>query len=142
MLLAAPGTLADDPTQANSAPEQSAHDPGPRPNPTSPVPQPLPGLNHNEAALFKESLLRISELEGTCDTCSQQPPNVPPVDPDPNKPFSPRALVNSAGTGPVFNSDQCFICHSLQQIGGSSPRVNPARDWRPLRDHLRQPISA
>jgi CxxC motif-containing protein (DUF1111 family) len=28
--------------------------------------------------------------------------------------------------GPVFNADQCFICHSQPQIGGSSPRVNPA----------------
>jgi len=35
-------------------------------------------------------------------------------------------LVNSAGMGPVFNADQCFICHSQPQIGGSSPRVNPA----------------
>jgi CxxC motif-containing protein (DUF1111 family) len=28
--------------------------------------------------------------------------------------------------GPIFNADQCFICHSQPQIGGSSPRVNPA----------------
>lgn len=29
------------------------------------MPQPLSGLNRNEAALFSESLLRVSELEGT-----------------------------------------------------------------------------
>jgi len=103
-----------------------AHDPGPRPNPQSPVPNPVSGLNENETALFNESLLRVSELEGSCDTCSQQPPNVPPIDPDPSNPFSPTALVNSAGMSPVFNADQCFICHSQPMIGGSSPARSPA----------------
>ena len=103
-----------------------ARDPGPRPNPASPVPSPVPGLNENETALFNESLLRVSELEGSCDTCAQQPPNVPPVDPDPNNPFSPLSLVNSAGMSPVFNADQCFICHSQPTIGGSSPAHSPA----------------
>src|SRR5262252_9459372 len=103
-----------------------AHDPGPRPNPSSMIPKPVPGLRQNEAALFYESLLRVSELEGTCDTCAQQPQNVPPIDPDPNNPFSPRSLVNSAGMSPVFNADQCFICHFQPQIGGSSPKHSPA----------------
>jgi CxxC motif-containing protein (DUF1111 family) len=83
-------------------------------------------LNANELALFNESLLRVSELEGTCDTCAQQPQGVPPVDPDPKNPFSPLKLVNSAGMSPVFNADQCFICHFQPAIGGSSPAVNPA----------------
>jgi CxxC motif-containing protein (DUF1111 family) len=104
-----------------------AHDPGPRPNPPSAIPKPVPGLSINESALFYESLLRVSELEGSCDTCAQQPQNVPPIDPDPTNPFSPRGLVNSAGMGPVFNADQCFICHSQPSIGGSSPKVNPAQ---------------
>lgn len=103
-----------------------AHDPGPRPNPSSPVPKSVDGLNANEAALFLEGILRVSELEGTCDTCAQQPQNRMPIDPDPNNPFSPKALVNSAGMGPVFNADQCFICHSQPVIGGSSPKQNPA----------------
>ena len=103
-----------------------AHDPGPRPNPQFPVPNPVSGLNENETALFNESLLRVSELEGSCDTCSQQPPNVPPIDPDPNNPFSPMSLVNSAGMSPVFNADQCFVCHSQPVIGGSSPAHSPA----------------
>src|SRR5215831_5184840 len=93
-----------------------AHDPGPRPNPPSTIPNPVPGLNENEAALFDESLLRVSELEGSCDTCPQQPPNVSPIDPDPDNPLSPQSLVNSAGMSPVFNADQCFICHSQPQI--------------------------
>jgi len=110
----------------NNDSRSKAKDPGPRPNPASPVPSPVPHLNPNEAALFTESLLRVSELEGTCDTCAQQPQAVPPIDPDPKNPFSPSKLVNSAGMGPVFNADQCFICHSQPLIGGSSPAVNPA----------------
>jgi len=117
-------TVNDEPMMERSG--GRAKDPGPRPNPASPIPQPVPGLNDNETALFIESLLRVSELEGTCDTCAQQPQNQLPIDPDPNNPFSPRSLVNSAGIGPIFNADQCFICHSQPQIGGSSPRVNPA----------------
>ncbi len=103
-----------------------ARDPGPRPNPASTIPKPVPGLNDNELALFNESLLRVSELEGTCDTCAQQPQAVLPIDPRPDNPFSPLALVNSAGMGPVFNADQCFSCHFQPRIGGSSPKVNPA----------------
>ena len=71
-------------------------------------------------------MLRVSELEGTCDTCAQQPQGVLPIDPDPTNPFSPLKLVNSAGMGPVFNADQCFICHFQPTIGGTSPRQNPA----------------
>jgi len=81
---------------------KGAGDPGPRPNPDTVVPRPISGLNQSETALFYESLLRVSELEGTCDTCAQQPQGVPPIDPDPNNPFSPHSLVNSAGMGPVF----------------------------------------
>jgi CxxC motif-containing protein (DUF1111 family) len=103
-----------------------ARDPGPRPNPVSPIPSPIAGLSDNETALYIESLLRVSELEGSCDTCSQQPQGVPPIDPDPANPFSPLKLVNSAGMSPVFNADQCFICHSQPVIGGSSPAHNPA----------------
>src|SRR5437868_3428769 len=74
-----------------------AKDPGPRPNPASAIPVPVAGLNGNEAALFNESLLRVSELEGSCDTCAQQPQNTLPIDPDPNNPFSPPSLGNAGG---------------------------------------------
>ncbi len=103
-----------------------ARDPGPRPNPKSTIPSTVPGLNANEIALFTESLLRVSELEGTCDTCVQQPQGVLPIDPDPNNPFSPKKLINSAGMGPVFNADQCFTCHFQPTIGGSATRSNAA----------------
>jgi CxxC motif-containing protein (DUF1111 family) len=103
-----------------------AKDPGPRPNPATTIPNPVPGLNENETALFNESLLRVSELEGSCDTCATQPQGVPPIDPDPNNPFSPLSLVNSAGMSPVFNADQCFICHFQPSIGGSATAHNPA----------------
>ncbi|MCU1320824.1 MAG: putative thiol oxidoreductase [Acidobacteriaceae bacterium] len=86
----------------------------------------MPELNANEIALFTESLLRVSELEGTCDTCVQQPQGVLPIDPDPSNPFSPKKLVNSAGMGPVFNADQCFTCHMQPTIGGSARRDNAA----------------
>src|SRR5947209_19879495 len=51
----------------NVSAEFKAKDPGPRPNSATAIPNPVPGLNANEAALFNESLLRVSELEGTCD---------------------------------------------------------------------------
>ncbi len=77
-----------------------AKDPGPRPNPASAIPNPVTGLNANELALFNESLLRVSELEGTCDTCVEQTQGAPPIDPDPKNPFSPLKLINSAGMAP------------------------------------------
>src|SRR5262249_5147846 len=104
----------------------TARDPGPRPNPASTIPNPVPGLDTNELALFNESLLRVSELEGSCDTCAQQPQNRPPIDPDPKNPSSPLSLVNSTGMGPVFDADQCFICRFQPLVGGSSPAVHPA----------------
>ena len=104
-----------------------AKDPGPRPNPATAIPNPVPGLNNNEVALFNESLLRVSELEGTCDTCVQQPQGGLPSDPDPNNPFSPLQLINSAGMGPVFNADQCFTCHFQPTIGGTATKHNPAQ---------------
>jgi CxxC motif-containing protein (DUF1111 family) len=124
------GTMAladDDRSDSGFNLADHGRDPGPRANPRSPFPAPLPGLSQNERDLYIESLLRVSELEGTCDTCVQQPQGVKPVDPDPANPLSPLKLVNSAGMGPVFNADQCFICHSQPQIGGGSPRVNPAQ---------------
>ena len=120
--LVAGGMLAQ-----SGTPGLRAKDPGPRPNPASAIPNPVPGLNANETALFNESLLRVSELEGTCDTCAQQPQGVLPLDPRPDNPFSPLRLVNSAGMGPVFNADQCFTCHFQPTIGGSATRQNAAQ---------------
>src|ERR1700730_5846227 len=112
--------------QTTTAARSRAKDPGPRPNPESTIPNPVPGLSDNETALFNESLLRVSELEGTCDTCSQQPQGGPPTDPDPNNSCSPLKLWCSAGVRAVLNAEQCCICHSQPVIGGSSPAHNPA----------------
>jgi hypothetical protein len=127
ILLGAAAPLAVHADEDQNGSGRHATDPGPRPNPASVVPRPVPGLSQNEQALFLESLLRVSELEGSCDTCAQQAQNQLPIDPDPNNPFAPRGLVNSAGMGPMFNSDTCFGCHVQPQIGGSSPKVNPAQ---------------
>lgn len=124
--LAVLAMIAVTPVAGQANRPQGARDPGPRPNPRSLIPNPIPGLNPNEMALFNESLLRISELEGTCDTCAQQPEGTLPVDPRPDNPFSPTSLVNSAGMGPTFNADQCVTCHIQPTLGGGSPRVNPA----------------
>src|SRR5258708_23205575 len=123
------------------SPHFKAKDPGPRPNPATAIPNPVPGLNESESALFHESLLRVSELEGTCDTCAQQPQAVPPIDPDPNNPFSPLKLVNSAGMGPIFHAAQCFICQSQPALGGSGPPAKPPAliAALPLGHHILRP---
>ena len=77
---------------------------------------PLAGLNSNESALFSEGQFRMTELEATCDLCSQVPPGSP----------APPGVFNSAGLGGRFNADQCAICHSQPAIGGSAPAQNPA----------------
>ena len=106
-LLGATGALgvrADE--DRNGASGGHAADPGPRPNPASVVPHPVPGLSQNEQALFFESLLRVSELEGTCDTCSQQAQNQLPIDPDPEQSLlPPRARqLSRHGAGVQFRS--------------------------------------
>ena len=124
----------------------AAHDPGPRPNPASPIPKPISKLTLNEAALFNESLLRVSELEGTCDTCAQQPPNVLPIDPSPTNPFSPTSLVNSAGMGQLpevkscsrhrnssgWNQHSAWIRRTAWSVSRGALQVSARRDarWR------------
>jgi hypothetical protein len=78
--------------------------------------QPIPGLNANEMLLFLEGKFRSTELESTCDTCSDVPPGTP----------APAGVFNSSGLGGRYNADQCTICHSQPAQGGSTPAVNPA----------------
>ncbi|HZW90015.1 MAG TPA: di-heme oxidoredictase family protein [Myxococcaceae bacterium] len=80
----------------------------------------LPGMSKPEIALFNEGAFRVSELEATCDTCSDVPPGtvIPPG--------SPPDTTNSAGLGGRFNSDQCLACHSHPAPGGTSPAINPS----------------
>jgi cytochrome c551/c552 len=77
---------------------------------------PVAGLNPNESLLFTESILRVTEIEATCDTCNQSPQGI----------AGPPGITNSGGLGGVFNADQCVICHSQPSLGGSSPAQNPA----------------
>jgi len=109
-------------TFSSSGPK--AKDPGPRPNPTSAIPRPVSGLSANELALFNESLLRVSELEGSCDTCAQQPQNVLSIDPDPKNPFSPLKLVNSAGMGrSSMQINASFAISNLLSVEVRQPRI-------------------
>src|SRR5262249_30187710 len=100
-------------------PLSGVHDPGPRGGSPG-AGGPLPGLTASELKLFTEGAFRASELEATCDTCSDVAPG-PPIPPG-----SPPDTTNSAGLGGRFNSDQCTACHSHPALGGTSPAVNPS----------------
>jgi len=95
------------------------HDPGPRGGAPGAGGH-LPGMSLTEIVLFNEGAFRASELEATCDTCSDVPPGtaIPPG--------SPPDTTNSAGLGGRFNSDQCIACHSQPAPGGTSPAINPS----------------
>ncbi len=81
----------------------------------------------NELASFQEGLFRMTELEATCDGCSQVPAGTPTG----QSPFL-QTITNSAGLGARFNGDQCMVCHSQPSIGGSggflvpNPKASPA----------------
>ncbi len=82
---------------------------------------PIAGLNANELALWNEGRFRSTEVEATCDTCSDLPQGTP------IPPGSPADTTNSAGLGGRFNSNSCTPgCHSQPALGGTSPAVNPS----------------
>jgi len=110
---------AGDPVAALPPSVSGVHDPGPRGGSPGAGGH-LPGLTASEIALFNEGLFRASELEATCDTCSDVPPGTP------IPPGSPPDTTNSAGLGGRFNSDQCLACHAHPAAGGTSPAVNPS----------------
>jgi mono/diheme cytochrome c family protein len=72
------------------------------------------GLNENELKQFNEGKFRATELEATCETCSQIVPGTMSGE----SPFL-NTITNSAGLGARFNGDQCSVCHSQPDIGGS-----------------------
>ena len=119
VLLAPRTAQAGDRQGAPAAALSGVHDPGPRGGSPG-AGGPLPGLSKTELVLFNEGLFRASELEATCDTCSDVPPGtvIPPG--------SPPDTTNSAGLGGRFNSDQCLACHSHPAAGGTSPALNPS----------------
>jgi hypothetical protein len=106
-------------------------DPGVRGGPPG-AGAPITGLSLNELALFKEGLLRTTQLESVCDTCNDvtlggdthQDPNL-------------ATLTNSSGLGARFNGDQCSVCHQQPAIGGSggflvpNPQDSPNRFRKP-----------
>lgn len=100
-------------------PLSGVHDPGPRGGSPG-AGGPLQGLTASELKLFNEGLFRATEVEATCDLCSDVPPGTP------IPPGSPPDTTNSAGLGGRFNSDQCLACHSHPAPGGTSPAVNPS----------------
>src|SRR5215468_3800793 len=110
---------AADPASALLAAPRGVRDPGPRGGSPGAGGH-LPGMSLTEIALFNEGAFRVSELEATCDTCSDVPPGtvIPPG--------SPPDTTNSAGLGGRFNSDQCLACHSHPAPGGTSPALNPS----------------
>ena len=118
-LLVSRAATAGEPEDAPLPSLSGVHDPGPRGGSPG-AGGPLPGLTTSELALFNEGGFRASELEATCDTCSDVPPGtrIPPG--------SPPDTTNSAGLGGRFNSDQCLACHSHPAAGGTSPAVNPS----------------
>ena len=95
------------------------HDPGPRGGSPG-AGGPISGMTRSELRLFNEGAFRTTEVESTCDTCSDVPPGTP------IPPGSPPDTTNSAGLGGRFNSDQCVACHSHPAAGGTSPAVNPS----------------
>jgi CxxC motif-containing protein (DUF1111 family) len=74
----------------------------------------------NELAMFNEGKFRVTELEATCDGCS----DIVPGSDTGEDPFL-QTITNSAGLGARFNADQCMICHSQPAIGGSGGFLVP-----------------
>ena len=74
----------------------------------------------NEKLLFTEGQFRATELEATCETCSDIIPGSPS-----GQPPLLQTITNSAGLGARFNGDQCAVCHSQPGIGGSGGFLVP-----------------
>ncbi|MBO0799558.1 MAG: hypothetical protein J2P31_12120, partial [Blastocatellia bacterium] len=98
--------------------------------------QPLPGLQVNEAKMFEEGRFRATELEATCDSCSDLIAGT-----DTGQDPLLITITNSAGLGARFNGDQCIVCHSQPALGGSGGFIvpnpgeqNPRRPENPMFD--------
>src|SRR6267142_2372480 len=94
-------------------------DPGVRGGPPG-AGAPISPIQVNELASFNEGKFRVTELEATCDGCSQVPAGSSTGD----DPFL-MTKTNSAGLGARFNADQCMSCHSQPAIGGSGGFLVP-----------------
>lgn len=122
--LSSADTLA---TDTSSTAPQAAHgvsDPGVRGGPPG-AGGVIAGVSANEQALWNEGRFRTTEVEATCDDCSDVPQG------NPIPPGSDPQTTNSAGLGARYNNVTCtsggpFGCHSQPTIGGTSPFVNPS----------------
>ena len=92
-----------------------------------PHPQPLPGLQVNDAKLFFEGLQRAGELESTCDSCATSTTGAafPVTGQGEIDPIFPQFHTNSNGLGARFNSEQCLLCHLQPALGGSGGFISP-----------------
>jgi hypothetical protein len=124
-------------------------DPGVRGGPAG-AGAPISPIQVNELAMFTEGKFRVTEVEATCDGCSQ----VTPGGSTGEDPFL-QTKTNSAGLGARFNADQCMSCHSQPAIGGSGgflvpnpaaapanrkPPENPMFDLLPHRFGMRNTV--
>jgi CxxC motif-containing protein (DUF1111 family) len=111
---------------------------------------PVSPIQVNELAMFNEGKFRVTELEATCDGCS----DITPGSDTGQDPFL-QTITNSAGLGARFNADQCMACHSQPAIGGSGgflvpnpqaapdarrPPENPMFDLIPHRRGMRNTV--
>jgi len=87
---------------------------------------PVHGLTTNQFEMFEQGRFRVTELEATCDGCS----DIPPGSPTGQDPLL-QTITNSAGLGARFNADQCSACHSQPAIGGSGGFLVPNPQARP-----------
>ena len=101
------------------------HDPGVRGGAPS-AGNSVPGLTTNQLEMFAEGKFRVTELEATCDGCS----DILPGSPTGQDPLL-QTITNSAGLGARFNADQCSACHSQPAIGGSGGFLVPNPQARP-----------
>src|SRR5258708_16695314 len=103
----------------SASPCFAQHDPGVRGGPPGAA-DPVPGLNPTQLEMFNEGNFRVTELEATCDSCSDIIPGTP-TGQDPLL----QTITNSSGLGARFNADQCSSCHSQPAIGGSGAVLVP-----------------
>jgi hypothetical protein len=81
---------------------------------------PVPGIQINELASFREGITRANQLESVCDNCN----DVTLGGSNGQDPLL-QTLTNSSGLGARFNADQCTGCHSQPAIGGSGGFLVP-----------------
>ena len=99
----------------------------PIPHPPVISPNPTTGttITANELALFNEGVNRASQLESTCDICSDVTPDSPVNGLGELDPIFPQFHTNSNGLGSRHNAEQCLLCHAQPTLGGSGGFLVP-----------------